>query len=103
MFSQLKLIKTKIRNRLSEDTLDSLLRIAVEGSSPQDYPIQEAVELWAKKKQTATIINTQLRDIYVVYKSWLRGVFCIYTTQVRGQRKFTTDKPLSRRRGVYQW
>jgi len=50
MFSQLKLIKTKIRNRLSEDTLDSLLRIAVEGSSPQDYPIQEAVELWAKKK-----------------------------------------------------
>ena len=43
-------LKTRMRNRLSVDTLDSLLRIAVEGSSPQDYPIQEAVELWAKKK-----------------------------------------------------
>jgi len=41
-FSQLKL---RIINHLSEGTLDSLLRIAVEGSSPQDYPIQEAVEL----------------------------------------------------------
>ena len=51
-FSQLKLIKTRIRNRLSEGTLDSLLRIAVEGSSPQDSQslIREAVELWAKKK-----------------------------------------------------
>ena len=61
-FSQLKLIKTRIRNRLNEGTLDSLLRIAVEGSSsPQEYPImiQEAVELWArKKKQTITIIAT---------------------------------------------
>ena len=50
-FSQLKLIKTRIRNRLNEGTLDSLLRIAVEGSSsPQEYPIQEAVELWVRKK-----------------------------------------------------
>ena len=28
-FSQLKLVKTRIRNRLKEDTLDALLRIAV--------------------------------------------------------------------------
>jgi len=47
-FSQLKIMKTRIRNR-SKGTLDSLLRIAVEGSS-QDYPIQEAVELWQRKK-----------------------------------------------------
>lgn len=49
-FSQLKLIKTRIRNRLTEGTLDSLLRIAIEGSSPEDYPLHEAVELWASKK-----------------------------------------------------
>jgi len=49
-FSQLKLIKTRIRNRLAESTLDSLLRISIEGSSPEDYPLSEAVELWARKK-----------------------------------------------------
>ena len=48
-FSQLKLIKTRIRNRLAESTLDSLLRISIEGSSPEDYPLSEAVELWARK------------------------------------------------------
>ena len=30
-FSQLKLIKTRLRNRMNEKTLDSLLRIAIEG------------------------------------------------------------------------
>ena len=49
-FSQLKLIKTRIRNRLAESTLDSLLRISIEGSSPEDYPFSDAVKLWAKKK-----------------------------------------------------
>jgi len=49
-FSQLKLIKTRIRNRLAETTLDSLLRIAIEGPLPEDYPLSEAVELWARKK-----------------------------------------------------
>lgn len=49
-FSQLKLIKTRIRNRLAESTLDSLLRISIEGSSPEDYPFSEAIELWARKK-----------------------------------------------------
>ena len=49
-FSQLKLIKTRIRNCLAESTLDSLLRISIEGSSYEDYPLSEAVELWARKK-----------------------------------------------------
>ena len=49
-FSQLKLIKTRIRNRLAESALDCLLRIAIEGPSPEDYPFSEAVELWASKK-----------------------------------------------------
>lgn len=49
-FSQLKLIKTNIRNRMSEKTLDSLLRIVIEGPPLDDYPISDAVSLWAKKK-----------------------------------------------------
>ncbi|XP_065831995.1 zinc finger protein 862-like [Oscarella lobularis] len=50
-FSQLKLVKTRIRNRLKEDTLDALLRIAVEGPDVDQYPFHSAVLLWAKKKK----------------------------------------------------
>ena len=49
-FSQLKLIKTSIRNRVNEKTLDALLRIVREGPSLEEYPISDAVTLWAKKK-----------------------------------------------------
>ena len=42
-FSKLKLIKTSIRNRMSEQTLDSLLRIVTEGPRVEDYPVTEAV------------------------------------------------------------
>ena len=49
-FSQLKLIKTPIRNRMQEKTLDSLLRIAIEGPPLQSFPVDEAVTLWASKK-----------------------------------------------------
>ncbi len=49
-FSQLKLIKTNIRNRMSEKTLDSLLRIAIEGPEVEHYPVHEAVSLWARQK-----------------------------------------------------
>ena len=49
-FSQLKLIKTSIQNRMAEKTVDSLLRIAIEGPSVNEYPIADAVSLWARKK-----------------------------------------------------
>ena len=41
--------------------------------------------------------------VYVIYKPRLQGVFNKYTTRVRGQRKFTTDKPRARTysRGSY--
>ena len=50
-FSQLKLIKTNIRNRMIEKTLDGLLRIAIEGPKLEDFPFQNVVTLWASKKQ----------------------------------------------------
>ena len=49
-FSQLKLIKTNIRNRMIEKTLDALLRIAIEGPKLEDFPFRTAVSLWARKK-----------------------------------------------------
>ena len=49
-FSQLRLIKTSTRNRLQEKSLDSLLRIAIEGPPVEEFPIREAVDLWGKKK-----------------------------------------------------
>ena len=55
-FSQLKLIKTRIRNRMNEKTLDSLLRIAIEGPPVCDFPVNEAIQLWAKKKKQTFII-----------------------------------------------
>ena len=50
-FSQLKLIKTSIRNRMQEQTLDSLLRIAIEGPPLNSFPVAKTVALWASKKQ----------------------------------------------------
>ena len=49
-FSQLKLIKTRTRNRMNEHTLDSLLTLATEGPPVKDFPLQKVVQLWAQKK-----------------------------------------------------
>ena len=49
-FSQLNFIKTDIRNRMSERTLDALLRIAVNGPSLEHFPVKDAAKLWALKK-----------------------------------------------------
>ena len=46
-FSQLKLIKTRVRNRMNEKTLDSLLRISIEGPPLENFNFSEAVKLWA--------------------------------------------------------
>ena len=62
-FPQLKMIKTGIRNRMCEQTLDALLRIVTEGPCLEDYPIGEAVNLWAKKKKT----DSYQHDFFVNY------------------------------------
>ena len=50
-FLQLKLIKTRVRNRMNENTLDALLRIEIEGPADvHDFPVGKVVELWSKKK-----------------------------------------------------
>lgn len=49
-FSALKLIKTQLRNRLKEESLDALIRIACEGPEVEEYPYDKVVENWAKLK-----------------------------------------------------
>ena len=49
-FSNMKLIKTDIRNRMSENTLDCLMRISLEGPPLEKFPYERAVKLWASKK-----------------------------------------------------
>ena len=35
---------------MNEKTLDSLLRVVLEGSDVDKFPVADAVELWASKK-----------------------------------------------------
>ena len=44
-FSQMKLIKTYLRNRMNEQTLDSIMRIVIEGPTLKEFPLEEAVKL----------------------------------------------------------
>ena len=50
-FSALGRIKTKLRNRLLEATLNQLLFVAVEGPPLAEFNFDEAVTLWAGKKR----------------------------------------------------
>lgn len=54
-FSQMKLIKTYLRNRMKEQTLDSIMRIVIEGPTLKEFPFEDAVQLWAKKKKRRVI------------------------------------------------
>ena len=49
-FSQVKLIKTGLRNRLKKETLNNLMLIAVEGESVADFPYDEALKHWSSQR-----------------------------------------------------
>ena len=55
VFSQLKLIKTNRRNCLSEDRLDSLVRIATTGPPLKQWDAGNAVELWWSDKKRRNV------------------------------------------------
>jgi hypothetical protein len=50
-FSHMRLVKTYMRNRMSDSTLDALLLLAIEGPPRQDFPFDEAVTRWAGMRQ----------------------------------------------------
>ena len=49
-FSQMKLIKSRLRNRLSDTSLSHLLKIAIESPDTlQDCDLEEIVDMWNRK------------------------------------------------------
>ena len=50
-FSTLSRVKTKLRNRLSNKTLNHLLMISIEGPHPTEFPYDVACDTWAQMKQ----------------------------------------------------
>ena len=49
-FSHMKMIKTKLRNRLNESSLHHLMMIAIEGPDKlRDKDLEEIMEMWKNK------------------------------------------------------
>ena len=59
IFSALKLIKTDRRTMLSEDHLDDLLRISVDGPPASEWDATNAVRLWWSSKQRRRVGDTR--------------------------------------------
>ena len=51
-FSDMKLVKTRLRSRLSEDTLDQAMQVCIEGPEKLSYgELETIVEHWKNKKK----------------------------------------------------
>ncbi len=48
-FSKMKLIKTRLRNRISDSTLPKLMRIAIEGPEQSEIDFSEILEVFKEK------------------------------------------------------
>ena len=48
-FSTMNRIKTTLRNRLTSDSMDELIRISSEGRSLEDFDFDKAVDMWSLK------------------------------------------------------
>ena len=48
-FSQMKLIKTRLRNRLSDSNLEHLMKIAIEGASISNVDFNEILDIFKQK------------------------------------------------------
>ena len=59
VFSQLKLIKNDYRTRLSENRLDQIVRINVDGPPIQDWDSSNALDIWYKEKTRRITANTR--------------------------------------------
>ena len=56
-FSALSRIKTDIRNRLSSKILNHLMTISLEGPSPEEFPYEEACDIWASWRNRRIDVN----------------------------------------------
>ena len=51
MFSQMKLIKTRLRNRLSDSNLEHLMKIAIEGPNISNVDFNEILDIFKQKNR----------------------------------------------------
>ncbi len=56
-FSHMKMIKTRLRNRLSDENLTHLMRIAIEGSDLSEVNFNEILDIFNGKKIGALDCN----------------------------------------------
>ena len=59
VFSTLKLIKSDYRNCLSEEYLDDVVRIMVEGPPLSQWDSSGAIQLWWKDKQRRSVADVR--------------------------------------------
>ena len=59
VFSALKLIKTDRRSSLSEDSLDHLVRITIDGPPLAQWDATDAIRLWWRSKQRRQVQDTR--------------------------------------------
>jgi len=48
----MKLVKTRLRSRLSEDTLDQVMQVGIDGPEKLSYGELETIEHWKNQKKT---------------------------------------------------
>ena len=59
-FSVLSRIKTNIRNRLSSKILNDLMTITVEGPPPDEFPYDQACDIWAGWRNMIKLVTSGL-------------------------------------------
>ena len=56
-FSKMKMIKTRIRSRMCQETLNSLMMASIEGPTVQDFPYEKACQLWSSLRNRKLTLN----------------------------------------------
>ena len=54
-FSQMKLIKTRLRNRISDSNLPRLMRIAIEGTELSQVNLNEVLHVFKEQKHRIVV------------------------------------------------
>ena len=54
-FSQMKMIKTRLRNRLSDDNLARLMRIAIEGPDPEHVDFNKILDIFKQSNRRISL------------------------------------------------
>ena len=76
-FSQMKLVKNRLRNRLSDVSLPQLMRIAIEGPELTDINFEEILDIFAQQNRRISYNNFS-NSIFIGYRPVLKFSFCLF-------------------------